>query len=1031
MTALPTGTVTLLFTDIEGSTRLLERLGDGYADILAGHRRVLREAFERHGGVEVGTEGDSFFVAFPSASGALAAARDGQEALAASDVRVRMGMHTGEPLVHDDNYVGMDVHRAARVAAAGHGGQILFTEATRALVGSDDIRDLGIHRLKDIGELRLYQSGHEDFPPLRSAVAGNLPSPATPLLGREAELATLVSIVRDEGARLVTLVGPGGIGKTRLAIELGRELLDWFVDGVWFVDLGAVTDSERFEPSVAIAVGATDGLDAHLRDRRSLLILDNFEQLVAAADRVAQLLASCPGIACVVTSREALHLRDERDIPVEPLAEDASIELFRDRARAVSPSSDADTDLLARLCERLDHMPLAIELAAARTKVIDPSQLFERLDQRLPLLTGGPRDAPERQRTLRSTIEWSHDLLDEPEQQLFARLGVFVGGWSLEAAEDVGEADLDTLQALAGKSLISSDRGRFRMLETIREFAVERLEASEGAEEIRGRHARHFSDLAARAEPQLIGPEQHRWLDRIESDYDNLRAAFEWLAGSDVEQAVPLAGNMTFFWYIRGGYASGIEWLDRAVALSGGWRSLDRARVVWGLGFLCAIVGDGERASALLLESLALARAGDNASMIARSLDVLAILAFFQNDIPRARATYEEAIDYARAADDRWCLADCLGTLSSIYPLIGEVDAAMEAGTEGLDIARREDDRQGIRMALFGLALAQVRLGDLEAARTMAEEGLAICREIGDRFFASYFLWILAVVETDAGNIDTARARAEEALRIAEELEVPLLLVCALEASAGVARARGDLDRAWPLLVRADDIADGGMVPSSYGATVARALGELAAARGDETASRAHLERSLTMADGVGDRWGVDRSLEHMARSSIHTTIRTDRLLLAALVPDDVGALFPMLDDPSLHTFTGGAPRSHEELSRWVDLVAAGRSPDGTQRWCNWVVRRLDDGAAVGTVQATIVGEEASVAWVIGAPFQGHGYAKEAAAAMASWLRTDAGVIRLRADIHPGHAASQAVARSLGLEPTQEIVDGEAIWRTP
>ena len=868
MTALPTGTVTLLFTDIEGSTRLLERLGDAYADTLAEHRRMLREAFERRGGVEVGTEGDSFFVAFPSATDALAAAREGQAALASGEVRVRMGMHTGAPLIHDGSYVGMDVHRAARVAAAAHGGQVVLTEATRALIGSEGVRDLGIHRLKDVGELRLYQSGDDEFPPLRTVRGGNLPSLATPLVGREAELAALVSIVRDEGTRLVTLVGPGGIGKTRLALEVGRELLGTFIDGAWFVDLSAITDPHRFETSVAAAVGATDELDAKLRDRRSLLILDNFEQLVAAADRVAMLLGSCPRIACVVTSREALHVRGERDFPLEPLAEDASIELFRERARAVSPSFDADHDLLARLCERLDHMPLAIELAAARVRVLDASQLLERLDQRLPLLTGGPRDAPERQRTLRSTIEWSYDLLSEPEKQLFARLGVFVGGWSLGAAEDVSGAELDTLQALADKSLISFNDGRFLMLETIREFAVERLEASNHADEVRGRHARYFSDLAARAEPRLIGPEQHTWLDRVEIDYDNLRGAFEWIAEADVEQAVRLAGNLTLFWYIRGRYVSGIEWLERAAALSEGWRSFVRARAAWGLGFLCAIVGDGERASELLLESLELAREKANSSMTARSLDVLALLAFFQNDLPRARATFEEAIGYARAADDRWCLADCLGTLSSIYPLIGEFDQAMEAGTEALDIAQRENDRQGIRMALFGLALAQLRLGRLEPARTLAEQGLAICQEIGDRFFASYFIWILALVETESGNTETARVHAEETLRIAEELEVPLLLVCALEASAAVARAWGDLDRAWKLLTRADDITDSGMVPSSYGATVARALGELAAARGDQRGRREHLERSLTIAEGVGDQWGIDRSLEQLSRSS-------------------------------------------------------------------------------------------------------------------------------------------------------------------
>ncbi len=427
MTTLPVGTVTLLFTDIEGSTGLLERTGDKYSDLLAEHRRVLRAAFNRHGGVQIGTEGDSFFVAFASAVDALAAAHEGQEVLASGEVRVRMGMHTGEPQIHERNYVGMDVHRAARVAAAGHGGQVLLTEATRVLVGSEGVRDLGIHRLKDIGELRLYQSGDDDFPPLRSVGVGSLPSPATALVGSQAELAAVVSIVRDDATRLVTIVGPGGIGKTRLALEIGRELLGSFIDGVWFIDLGTVTDPEWFEASVAAAVGATDELVAQLRDRHSLLILDNFEQLAGAADRLAQLIESCAGIACIVTSREALHLRGEREFPLEPLTEDASIELFRQRARAVSPSFDANRELLARVSDRLDHLPLAIELAAARTRVLDASQLLERLDERLPLLTGGPRDAPECQRTLRSTIDWSHDHLDEPEKRLFARLGVFCG----------------------------------------------------------------------------------------------------------------------------------------------------------------------------------------------------------------------------------------------------------------------------------------------------------------------------------------------------------------------------------------------------------------------------------------------------------------------------------------------------------------------------------------------------------------------------------------------------------------------------
>ena len=582
MTSLPTGTVTLLFTDIEGSTRLLERLGAAYAGTLAEHRRVLRDAFERHGGVEVGTEGDAFFVAFPSASEALAAAREGQDALAEGEVRVRMGMHTGEPIVAGTDYIGMDVHRAARIAAAGHGGQILLSEATRALVGGDGLRDLGRHGLKDIGEVHLFQVGDDDFPPLKSLRSGNLPAARAPLVGREAERSALVDLLR-EGTRLVTVVGPGGFGKTTLSLAVGRDLVERFADGVWFVDLASIADPEQVEPAIGAALGATEDPRAHLAARRALLILDNFEQIVAAADVVASLLEACPGVACLVTSREALHLRDEHTFPLPPLAEDASVELFRERARMVAPDFDADDSLLARVCERLERIPLAIELAAARVRVLDASQLLERLDQRLPVLTGGARDAPERHRTLRSTIEWSHDLLEERERQLFARLAVFVGGWTLEAAEAVCDADLDVLQALAEKSLVTSERGRFRMLETLREFADERLDASGEGDEIQQRHAAYFADLAERAEPQLISPEQHIWLDRINTDFDNLRAAFTWLAEAPDGggEAVRLAANLFFFWYIRGGrYAEGIEWFERAVALSEGERSLARARVV-------------------------------------------------------------------------------------------------------------------------------------------------------------------------------------------------------------------------------------------------------------------------------------------------------------------------------------------------------------------------------------------------------------------------------------------------------------------
>jgi predicted ATPase len=661
----------------------------------------------------------------------------------------------------------------------------------------------------------------------------------------------------------VTVVGPGGFGKTTLSLEVGRDLGEYFADGVWIVDLSSSTDPEQVEPTIAATLGATEGVRAHLAARRALLLLDNFEQIIAAADVVAALLEACPQISYLVTSREALHLKGEHTFPLPALAEDASVELFRERARMVRPDFEADDALLARVCERLERIPLAIELAAARVRVLDASQLLERLGQRLPVLTGGASDAPERHRTLRSTIEWSHDLLDETERQLFARLAVFVGGWTIEAAEAVCETDLDVLQALAEKNLVASESGRFRMLETIREFATERLEASGERDEIQRRHAVYYADLAERAEPQLISPEQHIWLDRINTDFDNIRAAFAWFAETPdgAGDAVRLAANLFFFWYIRGGrYAEGIEWFEHALALSEGERSLARARVLWGAGFLLGIVGDGERAEPRVREALELARELDDASLISRTLGCLGILSFFQNDLPLAQATYEECIEYARVADDRWCLADALGTIGSIYPLVAQFDKAKRAGTEGLEIARREDDRQGIRMALFGLALADHRLGDLGPARAEAGEALAICREIGDTFFTCYCLWILAGVEVEDGNTEKAHAYAQESLALAEVLSVPLLLVCALEASAAVARAEGDDERALVLLTRADGIGRSGMVPFSYVATATRALGQVTAALGDHAGGREQLERALSIALEFGDTWGEERA---------------------------------------------------------------------------------------------------------------------------------------------------------------------------
>ncbi|TML68120.1 MAG: hypothetical protein E6G14_10575 [Actinobacteria bacterium] len=472
---LPTGTVTFLFTDIEASTRLLQELGDRYADVLAEHHRVLRDVWARHHGVEVDTAGDAFFVAFARASDAVAAADAAQRALADGPVRVRMGLHTGEPLPEVEDYVGIDVHRAARIAAAGHGGQVLLSQATADLAGVD-VRDLGLHRLKDLSAPeRLFQLGTESFPSLQTLHQTNLPVPATPFLGREREIEEVAQLLGRRDVRLVTLTGPGGSGKTRLALQAVAAAADDFDRGVWWVPLASLADPTLVETAAAQALGSKDTLAATVGDKRLLLLLDNFEHLLDAAAGLAETIASCPDLTVLVTSREPLHVAGEWEVAVEPLREQEAVDLFRQRAVAVHSDFEANGEV-GEICRRLDCLPLAIELAAARVKALSLPALLERLEQRLPLLAGGSRSAPERQRTLRATIAWSHDLLTPSEQDLFARLAVFAGGCTLEAAEEACGADLDGIASLVDKSLVRRSGERYWMLETIREFAAERLD---------------------------------------------------------------------------------------------------------------------------------------------------------------------------------------------------------------------------------------------------------------------------------------------------------------------------------------------------------------------------------------------------------------------------------------------------------------------------------------------------------------------------------------------------------------------------
>ena len=498
-----------------------------------------------------------------------------------------MGIHTGEPLVTDEGYVGLDVHRAARIAAAAHGGQIVLSETTRQLC--DDavsLRDLGAHRLKDLtGAQHLYQLGPGDFPPLRTLDATNLPVAASPLVGRQQELDELVAMLSN-GTRLLTLTGPGGTGKTRLALQTGAELVGTLRDGVFWVPLAGLADPDLIASEIAQAIGARDDFEAFLRDKQLLIVLDNFEHLLAAAPAVSATLAASRGLRVLVTSRTPLHVSGEREYRLEPLPTGDAATLFAERARSVGRELSPDPTVEA-ICKRLDCLPLAVELAAARTKLLAPERLLERLDAALPLLTGGARDAPERQRTLRATIEWSYALLDPDGRELFVRLSVFAGSFPVEAAEEVCGADIDGLAALVDSSLLKPiGEDRLLMLETIREYGAERLSASEGAAELRAKHAAYFTALAEEAYAGRFDDEAG-WSERLDLDHDDLRSALDAV---EADGALALAGVLGWYWLSHLYLAEGRDRLAAALAASRASGPM-RARALIAAGALAARLG--------------------------------------------------------------------------------------------------------------------------------------------------------------------------------------------------------------------------------------------------------------------------------------------------------------------------------------------------------------------------------------------------------------------------------------------------------
>jgi predicted ATPase/class 3 adenylate cyclase len=809
-TALPTGTVTFLFTDIEGSTRLVQSLGDQYAAVLAEHCRIMRQAIAEAGGTEIGTEGDSFFAVFPDAALGLEATVSAQRGLATAawpagaDVRVRMGLHTGEGTLGGENYIGLDVHRAARVASAGHGGQVLLSGSTRAVAGDRlptdvRLRDLGAHRLKDLANPEhLYQLEIEglpaDFPALRSldTRANNLPVQLTSFVGREQEIVAVGALL--DRAPLVTLAGPGGTGKTRLALQVAAERLARYSDGVFFVELAAIGDAALVPSAIAGALNLRETADRsvletvkdYLRDREMLLVLDNFEQILPAGPTVVELLSAAPRMSVLVTSRSVLRLRGEQEYEVPPLRiPDPSrlpstealsafdgVALFVDRAMAVRPGfavTNETAPAVAEIVARLDGLPLAIELAAAKIRILAPEAILARLGSRLAFLGGGARDLPARQQTLRAAIDWSYALLSEPEQQALRALGVFVGGFTVDAAAAIlpsGEGDpTDVLERLADQSLLRPLEGlkaepRFTILETIREYALERLAEYGESEAARRRHAEHFLARAEGLEPRLTTSSDT--VDAVEQDHDNYRAVLGWaIETGDAEIGLRLGHALWRFWQQRGHFREASAWFERLLAIPS---------------------------------------ASEQTPARAKGLTGAAGIAYWQNDYPAALAWYREAEAIIRDLGDQAWLADAVYNTGTTAAVSDDMETVAAKLAEGAAIGRALADDAILSRFLQAEGYMAFMGDDLERARDLLEEGLAIAKRGDDAFATAVANHTVGQVARLQGRLEDAARHYREALRIGGEQGDAAGILEPLQGAAAVAIATGDTVRGVRLL---------------------------------------------------------------------------------------------------------------------------------------------------------------------------------------------------------------------------------------
>jgi predicted ATPase/class 3 adenylate cyclase len=874
---LPKGSVTLLFTGIDGTTYLLQQAGECYSQVLGEYQHLLRVVFYQFDGHEVNTQEDAFFAAFARATDAVSAVVAAQRAIThhtwtgGVTVRVSMGLHTGEPEHTIKGYVGQDVNHAARIMRTAHGGQVLLSPSTCELVEQElsagvSLRDLGEHRLADLQRpTHLFQlvitDLPADFPALKTLDDSphNLPIQPTPLIGREQEVTIVGQLIQREDVRLVTLTGPGGVGKTRLGLQVTAELADRFADGVFFVNLAPVNDPDLVVPTLAQLLGIQEvagqplleRLKEYLQRKQVLLLLDNFEQVTSAAMHVADLLAACQELKILVTSRAVLHVRAEHEFTVPPLAlpdpahlpdlaslpRYDAVTLFLERAQATKSDFQltiANAQAIAEICVRLDGLPLAIELAAARIKLLPPQALLTRLSTRLMILTGAMQDMPARQQTLRNTLQWSYDLLNDEEQQLFRRLAAFSGGCTLEAAEEVcaarGDASaslvdsvLDGVESLIDKSLLRQteqdrEKPRLVMLETIREYAWELLATSGEANGIQRAHAAYYLALAEEAEPGLISVEKRKWLQLLQQEHENLRAALEWLVqNKEQESALRLGAALWRFWWIRGHQSEGRTQLVTALANSEKIVATPvRAKALCAAGALAGVQGDFEQSVALCGESLELFQALGDRRGSATSFSMLGYVALQRSDYTEAHSLLQNA----------------------------------------LTLCREMDDKDGIVWTLVNLALVFLFQGEYELARTRLEEAALLSRESGDSWSIANSLWILALVLSFQGDLTLAHARLEESLSLSRQESYKGGIASSLFVLGQVAQQQGDLVWARSLLeeslVLFKELGDQQNVAQSLGI-----LAWISFDQGDYATAHALLVESLTLARAVGSKWYI------------------------------------------------------------------------------------------------------------------------------------------------------------------------------